>query len=176
MGTPPRIDWSAARTHWLSQTPPRSFNDTARAFACTGRAVSYRAHREGWLPEAAAMDAEAAKRAKRKAIRIASERYADVVRLADLATTKTIDGIEDGSIELKAGDAAAYIKLMLLLDGEATERIDVGQVRSGYVLLIQGALPILSSETLSAGERREAFLVLVERVADQLRLEPGGDT
>lgn len=170
-----RIDWEAARLAYLEQAPPRSFTAVARSFGVTQPAVARRARLDGWVAQAAEFDRTASRKAMRHVLRSATDRYADVVRLGDALVTKTLEQIDDGTMELKAGDAAPYIKLMLLLDGEATERVDIIQVRSAVMLLVHGTLPILENETLSVEQRRTAFFALADQVGKQLGRGSGDD-
>lgn len=165
-----RIDWDAARLAYLALPPPRTFEAVARSFGISGVAVGRRAHREGWVKQAADIDRKATKRTEQRIIRDRSERILDTYRLIDAARSKLLDDLEADTVEVRLADIPALIKIEQLLDGEATERVEIREVRTVFALLLSGLQPIM---LLPDSERWPATLGLMERVAAQVRIGPG---
>lgn len=166
MPPPARIDWNAARLHWLGQQPPRSFRETGRAFAVSGRAVSGRAGRERWVDQAAELDRKAADKVETFVVRQRAERIKDTYRLVDKARSKLLAGLDADTTDVRLADIPALLKIEQLLDGEATERIDLGAVRQVFALFIAGSRPLV------ADERWPEFVAMVEHTALQISAHP----
>jgi non-ribosomal peptide synthetase component E (peptide arylation enzyme) len=167
-----RIDWEAARLAYLAQPPPRTFTRVARIFSVSVVAVSRRAKLDGWAQQAAEVDRKASAQTERRIIRDRAERIADTYALIDAVRSKALTGVLDGSIEARPADVAALVKIEQLLDGEATERVEVREIRTVFALLLSGAQPIM---LLPDAERWPAYLALMERVAAQVRIGPGDE-
>lgn len=177
MATPARIDWEAARQHWLSQEPPRTFTATARAFNCSIRGVSYRAHAEGWLKDADLIDREARRSFMRKAIRARADRLADRERLLDEMLTTAWEDVLGGRLEIRASDVPGLIKAEQLLLGEATDRIDHGQALLMIRMSLGVSLRLVErlEQVDSAGEWREWTLGQYETIAGQISSGASGE-
>lgn len=169
MPAPRRVDWGAARLHWLGQGEPRSFAATARRFGCSQRAVAARAKREEWAVQAGEMDSHSIAVATARLQRSLDLRYADFGHLTDLTVLLTIAGLQEGTIDPKPADAAALMRLQMALDGQATEVIQVSQMRDVLGAWTAAIMPFVPVE-----QRAEA-VAAVRAATAQLQLEPGNE-
>jgi hypothetical protein len=169
MPAPARIDWESAEAAYLAQTPPRSFVGVARAFSVTPNAVKYQAGKRDWLQKAADIDRATQEKARDYVIRSRAARIADTYAVIDQTRERYLEQLKRDLVEIRPSDIAALVKIEQLLDGEATERIDISAVRHVFALFISGARPLVDDE------RWPAFVAMLERTAETLALNPPTD-
>lgn len=124
----PRIDWDAAFAYFASD-PTISFGKVGKQFGVSDVAVGKHAKRDNWNQRRAELLEQAANSALQRARRTREQRITKVLGLVDSA----IDGFDtqlDAKIaEAKLSDLPALVKLTELLEGEATDRVDVTRVQ-----------------------------------------------
>jgi tRNA A37 N6-isopentenylltransferase MiaA len=168
----PRIDWAAALAYFLALPPhQRTFASVAARFGVSDTAVRNHARKHGWDAAAAELDRQAAADAMRKARRTRAQRIEQALRLVD----GTMDAFEEHlpakAAEAKISDLPALVKLAELLEGEATDRIDVSQARALVNVVFQVAGRFVPAD------QREVFLQEMDAAVGgllQLGDEAGG--
>lgn len=140
---PTRTDWGAALAFYVGLGPQkRSYRLVAEQFGVSE--TTAKKHGDGrckcckpWQEIAQAIDVEAARKALAGAARTREQRASQVLRLVD----NILDGFEaelDAKIaDAKVSDLPGIVKLAELLEGEATERVDPGQVQQVLALVLQ---------------------------------------
>lgn len=148
-----RIDWAAALAYFLTLTPPdRTYTAVAARFSVSVTAVRNHARKHGWESAAAELDRQAAADAMRKARRTRAQRIEQALRLVDGTMDAFEENLPTKAAEAKISDLPALVKLAELLEGEATDRIDVSQARALVNVVFQVAGRFVPAEA------REAFM------------------
>lgn len=124
-------NWAEARDFWLALQPPRSFQTVADQYRVSRSRVRYVAVREGWEALAADVDARALENAKRRIVRSRADRVTKVLGIIDGLVDRYDD--ELAQLELKPADLDRVVKLGELLQGEATDRVEFGEVKDAFV-------------------------------------------
>jgi hypothetical protein len=137
-----RIDWAAARTVFVSD-PTRSFAKVARRFGVSDVAVRNHAKREGWEDAARKFDRDVEDRALRAAVKTRDRHVLDATRARDLAFDLAIEGMVAKTLDVKLADLPAIGKYVELLTGEATDRVELGEVREFVSVLFVRVLPLI---------------------------------
>jgi hypothetical protein len=148
-----RIDWHAARAAFVAD-PERSFGKVAREFGISQRSVAKHARVEGWEAEADAFDKRIADNALAKVARSREARVAQTLRIVDGILDEFEKDLAALAADAKASDLPGIVKLAELLAGEATERVDPGQVQQVLAIVLR-----LGAQGLP----REAFLEQFDR-------------
>jgi hypothetical protein len=165
-----RISWDDAFTYYASlPRGRRSFGKVARKFGVSDTAVRNHAGRHGWRDRVAAIDAKTDERIAAKVVRSRSERVADVVNFADLYAQEVLSQLRAGDLPLSAAELVHVVKLAELLSGEATDRIQVHEVR-----VLVAATFELAGRFVPA-DRREEFLREVEAFTGELGIGSDGE-
>lgn len=126
----PRVDWDAARTFYISLGPEtRSYGAVSTEFGVSDTTVRKWAKRQDWPAKAAALDAAAANTAANSVVKTRAERITMVLGLVDRYVTKVNDKLIAGSLDVKASDVAALVKVAELLSGEPTDRVQISQLK-----------------------------------------------
>lgn len=153
-----RIDWGAAKAFYIGLPPTeRSFARVAREFPVSSKTVRKHAHDDGWIEAAADADRQANEAAIRKAVRSRSERVANSLRFVDDFLDVAKAKLKAGDLDVRASDVPPLVKLAELLEGEATDRIQVGEVRALIVQVTIAAGKWVTSP-LPPEERRKGFM------------------
>ena len=160
-----QIDWPAARTYYLEIGPGRSYSAVARQFQITPTGVRNHANKSSWKEAGLAFDQEVERRQEQAALRTRTNRKIRVLTAAD----DFIDGFADNA-KAKGGDGnasdfAAVVKLTELLEGEPTDRVQVGEVQQMVAIILSGVSVFI------AADKREDFLAWLEEVKPQLAIE-----
>jgi hypothetical protein len=128
-GGSPRIDWDAAFAYYAAE-PTRTYAEVAETFNVSTTSVAKHSKAERWADKREAIQSQARERAGEKIVRSRAERIADTIELVDLVRQKLLADVKAGELDAKLGDAAPLVKLEALLEGEATDRIDLAEVQS----------------------------------------------
>lgn len=120
-----RTDWSAALESYLAAAGARTYAAVARSFGVTEARVRVIAKRDDWPAQARAHDERM--RLERERLRIPSlaERDADSIRLVMAARLRYAAQLRDPNYRVTGADLAQLMKIERLIEGEATERVDV---------------------------------------------------
>ena len=164
MSTRRRIDWQAAKAIFVGD-PTRSFTKVARQFSVSVQAVRKHAKAEGWEEQAARFDAEAEERNLRAQVKSRDQHYLAAARVRDEAFAQTLSRLLDESLEVRLGDLPAIGKYVELLSGEATDRVEVSEVREFIGLLL-----VRVSGLVEPGRRGE-LVELVREIEGELGSE-----
>lgn len=120
-----RTDWPTALEHYIAAGGARTFASIARNFGVSEARVRQIAKRDEWDRQAKAHDE--AMRLERERNRIPSlvERDTDTIRLVMAARLRYAAQLRDPSFRVTGTDLANLIKIERLIEGEATERVDI---------------------------------------------------
>jgi hypothetical protein len=97
-------------------------------------------------------------------VRSRAERVADQIRITDAARIRFAHDLRNGA-SVRGTDLAALARVEALLEGEATERMDVTEVRAWMGVLFDGLFGFIPDD------RKEEALDWAERELAEL---PGG--
>ena len=148
-----RTDWAAALAYWLAlPVHERTYSRVATHFRVSPHAVGNHARKHRWEDAAAEVDRQAAAEAVRKARRSRSARIEQALRLVDGTMDFFEEKLPEKAADARLSDLPALVKLAELLEGEATDRVDLGQVRAVLVAVVQVAGRYVPAEA------RDAFL------------------
>jgi hypothetical protein len=148
-----RVDWDEARDFWLALDPPRPFGTVAERFTVSVQRVRFIAKRESWAELAADVDARTLEQAKQRIVRSRAERVRKTLGIVDGLLDRYDQQLD--VLELKPADLDRLVKLAELLEGEATDRITVGEAQQGFAVLLTIAARYVPKQ------RRQAFLAEV---------------
>jgi hypothetical protein len=165
-----RIDWDQAFIYYAELGPSRSFGKVAKYFGVSDVAVGLHAREHFWRRRAAEIDQKARGEAEKRIVRERAKRLADTLTLIDKARSEVLAQLEKGDADVKISDLPALIKLELLLEGEATDRVEIVEVRQviQQVFAVVGEIVI---RWVPAAERGEA-LAMIDRAAGLVALDP----
>jgi hypothetical protein len=133
-GSRPRADWGAARTYFV-RDPQVSYRDVAARFSVSQTSVRKHAHARclccptPWEELRADALAVVEKRRRQAEIRSLEEREADIVRVQEALLSVALRENADITLELAIKRLPEYAKLARLFEGEATDRIESGDVQ-----------------------------------------------
>lgn len=173
--TPPpqrtRIDWGVAKARYVALgSDERSYLRIAREFKVSEVTVRKWARRDGWVEAAAKADAESAAKELAKAQRTIEQRNARTVelteKLRDLAIAKVGVGEVDPNVAVRA--LPRYVQLEQLIAGEATARVELGDVQA-----IVTAVFTVAGRFVPA-DRRAEFLAELDGAVGGLAVIDGG--
>ena len=133
-----QYDWEDAFKQWVDMGPGRTLTTLAKRLGADKRTVQRHAAENDWEGRLARIEVEVRKQTDKILVRERSERVADTLRIIDAARTKFAGQLRISEFRLTGSDFVGLIKLEQLLEGEATSRIDVGEVQAllGVVLEI----------------------------------------
>jgi DNA polymerase II large subunit len=132
-----RIDWDAAFEYYAALGAVRSFGKVARRFGVSDVAVGLRARSHEWRHRVQEIDQKTREEVERRVVRDRAIRLADTINVVDKARTEILDKLEKGEADVRLSDMPALIKLELLLEGEATDRIETTEVRQLVVQVFE---------------------------------------
>jgi hypothetical protein len=136
-----------------------------RQFAVSDTSVGKHAKQSGWKEAALAFDQEVERRQEQAALRTRTNRRIRVLTAAD----DFIDGFAGKASEKgkdgNASDFAAVVKLTELLEGEPTDRVQVGEVQQMVAVILSGVSVFI------AADKRADFLAWLDEVKPQLAIE-----
>jgi hypothetical protein len=167
----PKLDRAEALAYYLAD-PRRSFADVATAFGVTPQRVSQVAAEDGWRERRVAVQQAAVAAAEARALQSLEERNQETLEVADLALRKMAEQLRDPAFRLSGEGFVAIAKLALLIEGEPTDRIEVGEVQQFVRDLLFAVAEFVPRE------RRPALLESVDRVIEgvpRLRALPAPD-
>ena len=159
-----RIDWSTAKAAYVGD-PTRSYGKIARSFGVSEAAVRQHSKREGWIEAAEKFDAETLERAMRAQVKSRDRHFLEAARVRDEAFALTLEKLLDRSLEVKLSDLPAIGKYVELLSGEATDRVEVSEVREFIGLLL-----VRVSSLVEPGRRGE-LVELIREIEGELGSE-----
>lgn len=130
---PGSIDWAAAEAFYLSLDPPRRLQRVVEKFAVSRVSVGKQAKARKWREKATEIDEHAARGTMQRIRRSRQERVQKVLELVDTVVEGFTD---DRLLEAKVSDLPALVKLAELLEGEATDRVDIRKVQPVIVAFV----------------------------------------
>lgn len=154
---PSRIDWGSAFAFFvaLGQTE-RTLQRVADEYPISYARVKQVARRDDWWARAHAIDAENDRKVELRAIRSLEERNRDTIRVVDKARAKYLGALETGEHVPNGRDLAALLRIEQLIEGEATDRVEIREVRELVVRLladIDAGLRVILDGELDNGKR-----------------------
>ena len=171
-GGRPRIDWPAAYAYFESDSR-NGFGDVARTFGVSDTAVRKHARpggdfAEGWEARRDATLAEAAAAVRARNLRSIEERNVRTIEVAERLRDLVLD--EDTKIDPNVAARALprYVQFEQLHAGEATSRVEVGDVQA-----IVTAVFTVAGRFVPA-DRRGEFLAEIDGAIGGLVALPGG--
>lgn len=120
-----RTDWPSALEHYLAAAGARTYAGVARAFGVSEARVRVIAKRDGWEEQARAHDERMRLERERNRIPSLVERDTDTIRLVMAARLRYANQLRDPNFRVTGTDLANLIKIERLIEGEATDRVDV---------------------------------------------------
>lgn len=120
-----RTDWPTALEHYLAAAGSRTFSNVARTFGISEARVRQIAKRDDWHGQARAYDERLRQERERMRIPSLAERDADSIRLVMAARLRYAAQLRDPNYRVTGADLAQLMKIERLIEGEATERVDV---------------------------------------------------
>lgn len=122
---PRKVDRDEAFAYWAGLGPDRKYAQVARFFGCAESSVKRWAREEGWVARLEELEAE--QRAKTDALVVKSweERKRDTLEIVQLARSQFRQQLVEKGYVLDAKELAALLRIEALLEGQATERVDV---------------------------------------------------
>jgi hypothetical protein len=123
------IDWEAAFQFYAELGPVRSFGKVSRRFGVSDVAVGLHARKNGWAERVQAIDAKVQKKVDALVVRDRAVRLADTIAVIDQARQEMLGKLRAGDADVKLADLPALIKLEMLIEGEATDRIETKDVQ-----------------------------------------------
>lgn len=166
--TPPRtrINWGAARARYVAlDRHERTYARIAAEFGVSDVSVRKWARREGWAALAASEDAKSANTHLRHAVKTRDARVAATLRIVDGVLDSFVDDLDARAREAKLADLPALVRLAELLEGEATDRVELGEVQ----LVIQAVMA--AAGRFVPRELRDEFLRELDAATAGLTLE-----
>jgi len=171
-----RIEWEAAFRYYAELGAIRSFGKVARRFGVSDVAVCKHAKRNGWAERVQAIDAKTREKVDALVVRDRAIRLAETIDVIDRARTEVLGKLQTGDADVKLSDLPALIKLEMLIEGEATDRVEMTEVRQviANVFVIAGRF--------IPREQRAAFLEAIGGLAGSIEAGPvlelveGGET
>lgn len=167
---PRKVDRDEAFAYWASLGPDRKYAQVARFFSCAESSVKRWAREEGWVARLEELEAE--QRAKTDALVVKSweERKRETIEIVQLARSQFRQQLVEKGYVLDAKELAALLRIEALLEGQATERVDV-QLRVEIAATLRETVTIALD--FIPTEMRLSFL---ERFEERIgRLDQGAD-
>jgi hypothetical protein len=167
-GPVPRFDRSRAFAYYAAlDGPQRTFSAVAERFGVSDTAVRKVARRERWAERAWELDRRASREVEKRVVKERARRIAETLELIDLARSELHERLRAGDAELRLADLPALVKLESLLEGEATARVELFEVK----LVLSGFLGVAMRYVPRAD--RKAFLAQAESATGgMLELSP----
>lgn len=170
--TPPqktRADWGAAKAAYIALgATERSFARIAREFRVSEVTVRKWARRDHWVEAAAKADAEAAETARRKAVRTIEQRNERTVELVEALRDRAIEKIDEVDVNVAVRALPRYAHLEQLIAGEATARVEIGDVQA-----IVAAVFTVAGRFVPAEQRGEFLAELDGAVGGLVAIDGG---
>jgi hypothetical protein len=163
-----RIDWIAAKASFVGD-PTRSFGKVARRFGVSDTAVRKRAKADTWEADAQKFDREAEHRALKAQVKTRDEHITQATLLRDVTFENAHRKAIEGTLDVKLSDLATFGKYVELLTGEATDRVELGEVREFVSVLFVRVSQLIEPA------KRPAYLQLIHELEGQLP-RGGGET
>lgn len=128
------------------------------------QAVKYQAIKDHWTKRAAELDREAVRTAEKKVVRDHAARMTLYLEIVDEYMDRAIKAVKSGEMSVKDPNAlTGLLKLAMVHAGEATERVEIHEVREVLVAWLDVVLPLIPAE-----ERGELVETLRERIGHHL--------
>jgi hypothetical protein len=160
-----RYDYDAAFAYYYGLGKSRSLAAVRAEFGMAQRSLERICSKERWLERVAAFDAEAAKKAAKIMVRERALRIADTLRIIDATRTKFAGQLKVADFRLTGSDFVGLMKLEALLEGDPTDRVQVGEVQQIIAVILSGVSVFI------AADKRDEFLAWLEEVKPQLAIE-----
>lgn len=170
--TPPqrtRVDWGVAKARYIELgADERSYARIHREFGVSEVTVQKWAKRDGWVEAAREADEKAAAAVMAKAVKSIEERNVRTIQVAEKLRTIVLD--EDTVIDpnVAARSLPRYVALEQLIAGEATARVELGDVQA-----IVTAVFTVAGRFVPA-DRRDEFMAELDGAVGGLAVIEGG--
>jgi hypothetical protein len=120
------IDWEAAFSFFASQPPERrSYAAVAAEFGVSVRTVEAHGRRDGWRERMRSIEQEASLQADRELARARADQLADFRRLIEASCVAYARQLASGQVRVTASDLVGLIRVSLLLEGDASDRVEL---------------------------------------------------
>lgn len=128
--TPPRVNWEAAWAYYAALPPERrQFSAVAARFGVSDTAVRKQAIARGWLERIREVDTRTRGKVENVIVRDRAREITKTLEIIALAESELLGRPRAGGAEVRLADLPALVRLRELLLGEATERVQVGEVK-----------------------------------------------
>jgi hypothetical protein len=117
--------------------------EVARTFNVSETTVSKHAKAESWEAERTALAERAKSRADEAIVKSRAQRIANSINLIDKVRDQLLDQVEKGELEIRLSELAPLLKVEALLEGDATERIDVAELQASLRAVVAVFLPFV---------------------------------
>jgi hypothetical protein len=170
-GPAPRFDRSAAFAYYAALGgPQRTFFAVAERFGVSDTAVRKVGRRERWAERARELDRRASREVEKRVVKDRARRITETLELIDLARSELYERLRAGDAELRLADLPALVKLESLLEGDATARVELFEVK-----LVLSTFLGVAIRYVPLSERRR-FLAEAESAAGgMLELAPAAE-
>jgi hypothetical protein len=167
----PSVDWTAAFAYYASvDRHLRSYRDVGRRFGVSDTRVRQIAHRDNWQERARELDRRASREVEKRVVKDRARRITETLELIDLARSELHERLRAGDAELRLADLPALVKLESLLEGEATARVEIFEVK-----VVLSSFLGVAMRYVPRSEQR-AFLAEAESAAGgMLELSPAAE-
>lgn len=159
-----RYDWDQAFKAWVEMGTERSLTQLAVRMGCRKSSIMKAAKRLRWQERLETIERKANERVDEKLIRARAERVDDTIRIIDAARTRFAGQLARSDFRLTGSDFVGLIKLEALLEGEATDRVAIGDVRVLIDAVLVVARRFVDDPSGTVDERRGRFLAEVKQL------------
>jgi hypothetical protein len=157
------VDWDAAFLFFANLPRGlRSYRKVSAKFHVSRASVRKAADRYGWGERMREIDAKADVEVAARIVRERSVRVADTIDLIDLARQQLLERLRMGEAHVDPTDLVALVKLENLLEGEATDRVDIGEANQAILLIARAAAELIPRE------RQSEFMERLDAIAIEL--------
>lgn len=169
MAKRPLYDWGAVFAYYASLEPGvRSYRAVQRHFGMGIRTIERHAAREQWERRVTELDEKAQARAEAKVVRARADRIADTLRVIDASRTRFAGQLTTSSFRLTGSDFVGLMKLEALLEGEVTDRCELGDVQAIVTAVFTAAARFVPAD------RRQEFMAELDGAVGGLVVIDGG--
>lgn len=159
-----RVDWERAFEYYVGLGDLRTLAEVARHFEVRPATVVHQAKKRGWAERLDEIERKARAETDKRLVRSKALRDADTLRIIDAARARFASQLQRADFRMTGSDFVGLIKLEQLLEGEATERVELGEVRIIVEAVLGVARLFVDDVDGSVEERRGRFLAAVKEL------------
>jgi hypothetical protein len=173
-----KIDWAAARRYFI-RNPECSLADIGRMFGVSDVAVGKHAKAERWDERRNELLAELAAKEEANDLPSLEQRQADTIRVAQKLRRRVLD-LPANEVDPTAAirTIPRYATLEQLYEGEATERIAVGEVEALFGAAMIAFRSVVEEALVAAGvngKRRDVLSYVDGKLPERMAELTAGD-